>query len=290
MKRSELKKIIKEEIINEIKGGSAFFPFFDPVKPDSTNPKLKKELEPWLNQMIEKGVIDYQGKILNREKYEEEKEKLSLKNKKLDEMGLNEMAKIVGDLESAITKVINDNPDLDGLPLKKAIKADDAVESALEGDTLYDNQLNKFIDLKKGRREVGKGGRKADPNKPKAEKKPGTGKRGRPAGVNKKKDGVAKTTKFASGKGSSYTTGKEGDEPTDAELRKLARSGGKMVKGKTAQLRQQEARKMWNAWSREMEKKGIVDSANRILDKERFEAERVKQKPIIQAAVAKIEG
>ena len=208
----------------------------------------------------------------------------------LDEMGLNEMAKIKGDLETAITKVIDDNPDLDGLPLKKAIKADDAVESALEGDTLYDNQLNKFIDLKKGRREVGKRGRKADPNKPKAEKKPGTGKRGRPAGSGKKKDGVAKTTKFASGKGSSYTTGKEGDEPTDAELRKLARSGGKMVKGKTAQLRQQEARKMWKAWTEEMREMGIVDSANRILDKAKYEVERDKKAPEIKAAVAKIEG
>ena len=202
----------------------------------------------------------------------------------LSEMGLNEMAKITGDLETAITKVINDNPDLDGLPLKKAIKADDAVESALEGDTLYDNQLNKFIDLKKGRREVGKRGRKADPNKPAAEKKPGTGKLGRPASA-KKKDSVASTSKLAK----SYTSGDE-DEPSDAELRKLAKSGGKIVKGKTAQLRQQEARKMWKEWTREMEKKGIVDSANRILDKAKYEEERAKKAPEIKAAVDKIEG
>lgn len=202
----------------------------------------------------------------------------------LSEMGLNEMAKITGDLETAITKVINDNPDLDGLSLKKAIKADDAVEAALEGDTLYDNQLNKFIDLKKGRREVGKRGRKADPNKPAAEKKPGTGKRGRPASA-KKKDSVASTFKLAK----SYTSRDE-DEPSDAELRKLAKSGGKMVKGKTAQLRQQEARKMWQAWTKEMREMGIVDSANRILDKAKYEAERDKKAPEIQAAVAKIEG
>jgi len=98
----------------------------------------------------------------------------------IEEEQLNEMAKIKGDLKSSIEKVINDNPDLTGLALKKAIRANDAVEDALEGDTLYDNQLNKFIALTKGERTVGKRGRKADPNKP--TKKASTGKRGRPAG------------------------------------------------------------------------------------------------------------
>lgn len=97
----------------------------------------------------------------------------------LSEMDLNEMAKISGDLKSAIEKVIKDNPDLEGLPLKKKIKADKSVEDALEGDTLYDNQLNKFIALTKGEREVGQRGRKADSNK--EPKKPTTGKRGRPS-------------------------------------------------------------------------------------------------------------
>mgnify|MGYP003644136036 CR=1 FL=1 len=98
----------------------------------------------------------------------------------LSEEDLNEMAKIKGDLKSSIEKVINDNPDLEGLALKKAVRADDAVEDALEGDTLYDNQLNKFIALQRGERELGKRGRKADLNK--EPKKPSTGKRGRPAG------------------------------------------------------------------------------------------------------------
>jgi hypothetical protein len=89
----------------------------------------------------------------------------------LNENTINEMAKISGNLKSAIEKVIQDNPDLEGLALKKAIKADKVVEDALEGDTLYDNQLNKFIALTKGEREVGQRGRKADPNKPKPESK-----------------------------------------------------------------------------------------------------------------------
>jgi hypothetical protein len=87
---------------------------------------------------------------------------------------LNEMAKIKGELESAIKNVVNSNPSLEGLPLKKAIKNDPAVISALGDDDLYDNQLNKFIALVKGSRELGKRGRpsmeKPAMEKPKMEK------------------------------------------------------------------------------------------------------------------------
>lgn len=87
---------------------------------------------------------------------------------------LNEMAKIKGELESAIKNVISNNSSLEGLPLKKAIKNDPAVISALGDDDLYDNQLNKFIALVKGSRELGKRGRpsmeKPAMEKPKMEK------------------------------------------------------------------------------------------------------------------------
>lgn len=89
----------------------------------------------------------------------------------LNEDELEEMAKIAGDLKSAIEKVIAANTDLEGLSLKKAIKGDSSVINALDGEDLYDNQLNKFIALFKGEREVGQRGRKADPNKPAAEPK-----------------------------------------------------------------------------------------------------------------------
>jgi hypothetical protein len=81
---------------------------------------------------------------------------------------LEEMAKIAGDLKSSIEAVIAANPDLQGLALKKAIKGDEKVQTALAGDDLYDNQLNKFIALSRGEREIGQRGRKADPNKPAA--------------------------------------------------------------------------------------------------------------------------
>ena len=79
---------------------------------------------------------------------------------------LDEMAKIAGDLKSSIEAVIAANPDLQGLALKKAIKGDPAVINALDGEDLYDNQLNKFIALSKGERTVGRRGRVADPNRP----------------------------------------------------------------------------------------------------------------------------
>jgi len=76
---------------------------------------------------------------------------------------LDEMAKIQGDLKDAIEAVIAANPELDGLPLKKAIKADQKVVDALAGEDLYDNQLNKFIASAKGERTVGTRGRQATP-------------------------------------------------------------------------------------------------------------------------------
>lgn len=79
------------------------------------------------------------------------------------EQPLDEMAKIQGALKDAIEAVITANPDLNGLPLKKVIRADQTVLDALAGDDLYDNQLNKFIASAKGERTVGQRGRTATP-------------------------------------------------------------------------------------------------------------------------------
>jgi len=123
------------------------------------------------------------------------------------EENLNEMAKIAGDLKSAIEKVIQSNPDLEGLALKKKIKADKAVDDALEGDTIYDNQLNKFIALVRGEREVGQRGRKADPNKAKAEPKE-PGQRGRKSSSKKQSNNMDDEDKEAAKAASSDSTAK----------------------------------------------------------------------------------
>ena len=79
---------------------------------------------------------------------------------------LNEMAKIQGGLKATIEAIIEENPELDGLALKKVIRADEDVLDLLDGDELYDNQLNKFIALYKGQRTLQKRGRKPSEDKP----------------------------------------------------------------------------------------------------------------------------
>jgi hypothetical protein len=65
-----------------------------------------------------------------------------------EDEALNEMAKIAGDLKAAIEKVIEKNKDGEKKDIRKAIKTDDEVQAALgPDDDLFDNQLNKFIDL-----------------------------------------------------------------------------------------------------------------------------------------------
>lgn len=202
-----------------------------------------------------------------------------------EEEQLDEMAKIAGDLKSAIEKVIEKNKDAEKKDVRKAIKADDEVVAALGDESLFDNQLNKFIDLVRGEREVGQRGRKADPDK----KEKAAGKRGRPKSTVKvdvkKKDDKVKT--FSIGGEKKYYADDE-DEPSDAELRKLARSGGKFDKSKLSQLRQQEKGKMVKAFLKDMRDKGIVDNANRVLDKDAYAKEWADAKVDIEARVKAI--
>jgi len=85
-----------------------------------------------------------------------------VKNSNVTLSKLEEMAKISNDLATAIKNIINANPDMDNLTLKKAIKSDPAVIAALDGESLFDNQLSRFISLAKGERELGQRGRKVD--------------------------------------------------------------------------------------------------------------------------------
>jgi hypothetical protein len=206
---------------------------------------------------------------------------------------LDEMAKIKGDLKVAIEKVMSDNPDLEALPLKKAIKADADVIKALGDDSLYDNQLGKFISASKGEREIGQRGRKLDPNVVRKPKSP-TGKVGRPGLSNAEKIQKLKnkdnTKTFSIGKDKKYYStkkvdGVEADGPTDAELRQLAKSGKKIEKSKEAQLKLQEKSKLVKAFLNDMKNQGIVDTANRIVDKEKYDSAWSITKPEIEAAV-----
>jgi hypothetical protein len=207
-----------------------------------------------------------------------------------EDESLMEMAKIAGDLKAAIEKVIAKNKDAEKKDVRKAIKADDDVQSALgPDDDLFDNQLNKFIDLVRGEREVGQRGRKADPNKPAKEpKEPGM--RGRPKSATPKMSAAAKKASQKTFKMGDerkyYADDKEG--PSDAELRTLAKSGGKVEKSKISQLKQQEKTKMVKAFLKGLRDKGIVDNANRVIDKEQYAAEWAKAKPAIDAAIAKL--
>jgi hypothetical protein len=197
-----------------------------------------------------------------------------------EENPIQEMAKIAGDLKSAIEKVIQDNPELDRLPLKKAIKADADVIKALGDSSLYDNQLGKFIAAAKGEREIGKRGRKADPNavrKPKST----SGRRGRPAKSKEEKDKESKTV--ASKLNKSVTTVK-GDEPSAKDIKQAI---GFAKQGKK-DLQAQEKRKMVKAFVADMKKQGVISPNGKIEDKEKYDAAWAVTKPEIEAAVKNI--
>jgi hypothetical protein len=169
MKKSRLLEIIREEISGVLKEVGQ-----SPEEAKATNLAIQAK----------------KAQILAAQKELQQLQKSGVSEVALEEDTLNEMAKITGRLETAIKKIIADNPELEGLPLKKVIRKDAEVIDSLEGDDLYDNQLNKFIALVKGEREVGQRGRKADPNKPKAEpKEPGV--RGRKPMDSKPKDSTS---------------------------------------------------------------------------------------------------
>jgi hypothetical protein len=252
MKISELKEAIREMIVSELNEAE--------TGQVSTDDPAKAEM------LAKKGV--------NVELTEDE--------------ALMEMAKIAGDLKIAIEKVIEKNKDGEKKDIRKAIKTDDDVQAALgPDDDLFDNQLNKFIDLVRGEREVGQRGRKAS-EKPEGETKE-KGTRGRPksaAPAVKKKEEKMKT--FSMGDKKYYAGGEDEEGPSDLELRKLAKAGGKVEKGKAAQLRAQEKAKLVKAFLKDMRDAGIVDNANRVLDKDKYSTEWSKAKIEIEDKVSKL--
>ena len=142
-----------------------------------------------------------------------------------DENNLTEMAKIAGDLKTAIEAVIEKNPELTGLDLKKAIKSDSAVKTELGGESLFDNQLNRFIDLVKGERELSQRGRKPNPNTvtKKSEEDKKRGRKAKP----EYEDIEDEDTEDTYGKPDPEDTSDDDKEPSQADLKK----GEKAVKG-----------------------------------------------------------
>ena len=206
-----------------------------------------------------------------------------------NEEELDEMAKISGDLESAIKAVISANPEIEGLPLKKQIKANPDVIKALGGDDLYDNQLNKFIANIKAGKDKGQQGRKPSEAKPAA---PGAPKSSTPAKPKEKAYSIAPSQ-------TAYTVDKtkpadDNDklkgiaEPTDYELKQMARS--KNVEDERDEtLKQQEKRKLIKAFLAKMQKQGVVDSANRVLDRGEYDSQWMKYQPLIKAKLTTIQ-
>jgi len=126
MKKSELKKYIKEEIVATLsedsnalvttKGGTKTVPF-----------KSAAELDPLKKDPNVTGITTTAGQ-------------------KLKEDELDEMANIAkgSALEKAIEKVVKANRATDKKELRKKIRA--KVQALLNGEELYDTQLNKLID------------------------------------------------------------------------------------------------------------------------------------------------
>jgi hypothetical protein len=228
--------------------------------------------------------------------------KAFIKEEILSEMALQEMAtfyKIKGDKEeakNAISKekekykegttlyntldTLEKKGEIDYVKLAKELGKDTATFNNPKSRKVLEKDLEQFIEPVKSKK-----GPKADPNKPK--KEPSDKGRGRPKSE-KKKDSVSTTSKLG---GRKYYTKKDGDntdEPTDAELRKLASSGGDIGRGKDAKLKQQEKSKLVKAFLKDLRDKGIVDASNKILDKEKYDAAWAEEKPKIQAKVSQI--
>jgi len=200
-----------------------------------TNPFHKSNFSDYITDLKS---YEYEGMSLSDMNSEEDVITDYKKWKKSDPVveaeELDEMAKIAGDLKSAIEAVLAANPELEGLALKKAIKGDSSVINALDGEDLYDNQLNKFISLSKGEREVGQRGRKANPDAaPKAEKSP------KIKIVNPKVAAAASTKLADLAPASVFSGGEEDEEEVAAEKQAIAAAkGGKRLGSAAEKLAQ----------------------------------------------------
>lgn len=191
---------------------------------------------------------------------------------------LQEMAKLTGDLADAIGAVIaNVGDDLDGLALKKAIKADPDVIAALGSDTLYDNQLNKFIALAKGERELGQRGRKADPDKQASEPKAQKPKTEKPSLVDLVDGDEVDIEDTWSKPDNDFDDDFDEDKVKDVEVEE----NPSLEKERVQTLKDQETKKFWKSFVSKMKERGVIGNDNKPLDKEKLDKARAEAKKIL---------
>jgi hypothetical protein len=289
MRISDLKKSIREIIVAELSENVAYMVRgtkgtstqsfiddnaarkFDADNSNVTVTKLEEESPNPLSKRLtdlEKEESSLMNKLNKISQLKKEVES-SLGINKMDKGQVNEMAKIAGDLASAVKSVIELNSDLEGSALKKAIKADSAVQSALAGDELYDNQLNKFIALLKGNRELGQRGRKANPEitaRKSEEEKAKEAKRAEKEKVRAEKErakGPIQKPSFPTYKKTTTMVNMSG-EPSDKDIAKTEKELGidVPITAKKVKLSADEEAKFNTAL------KGITAKVNRIKNKE----------------------
>ena len=159
--------------------------------------------------------------------------------------------------------------EIDYKELAKKTGKDVATYNNPKSRGVLEKDLANFIEADKVKR-----GPKADPNKPKKEKKSK-----KSTASKDKKSSVSKLEK-------KYYVDAEDGGPTDKELRDLAKSG--LGDERLTNLQNQERRKMLKAALKDLQKKGIIDKSNKILDREAYDKEFAKIKIDIADKVKKI--
>ena len=160
--------------------------------------------------------------------------------------------------------------EIDYKELSKKTGKDVATYNNPKSRGVLEKDLADFIEAEKVKR-----GPKADPNKPKKEKK--SKKDTTPK--SKKKSTVSKLEK-------KYYVDAEDGGPTDKELRDLAKSG--LGDESLSKLQSQERKQMLKAALKDLQKKGILDKSNKVLDREAYDKEFAKIKVDIANKVKNI--
>jgi hypothetical protein len=294
MKISELKEAIREMIVKELnEAETGQVSTDDPAKAEML---AKKGVNVELTEddaLMEMASLVQASKEARRQGKNQEADALETTEEKTIEqfktagISPNSEGRLKGFASQYKKNLKNDfNIDLQGLFNDLEAQAEKDGESF--NASIAINSIEKTAANKLTGKEVGQRGRKADPSKPAKEKKE-SGMRGRPKSATptvKKKEEKMKT--FSMGDKKYYAGSEDEEGPSDLELRKLAGSGGKFEKGKAAQLRAQEKTKLVKSFLKDMRDAGIVDNANRVLDKDKYATEWSKAKIEIEDKVSKL--